>query len=99
MGAMDKLEEGGSVHDPYRIDYLRLHIAQLKKAVEDGIPVFGYTMWGCVDLVSSATCEMRKRYGFLYVDGDDLGNGTYRRYRKDSFYWYKELIATNGENL
>lgn len=99
MGAMDKLEEDGSVHDPYRIDYLRLHIAQLKKAVEDGIPVFGYTMWGCIDLVSSATCEMRKRYGFLYVDGDDLGSGSYKRYRKDSFYWYKELIATNGENL
>lgn len=99
MGAMDTPEADGSVHDPYRIDYLRQHLTELKKAVEDGIPVFGYTMWGCVDLVSSATCEMRKRYGFLYVDADDLGHGSYRRTRKDSFYWYQHVIATNGAEL
>lgn len=99
MGAMDTLNSDGSVHDTYRIDYLRQHFQEMKKAVEDGIPLFGYTMWGCIDLISSATCEMRKRYGFIYVDQDDLGNGTLKRYRKDSFYWYKNVIASNGENL
>ena len=99
MGAMDHVEEDGSVHDPYRIDYLRAHIAEMKKAVEEGIPVFGYTMWGCIDIVSSATCEMKKRYGFIYVDQDDYGSGTLKRTPKDSFYWYKKVIASNGEDL
>lgn len=99
MGAMDTLEEDGTVHDTYRIHYLQQHLAEMKKAVEDGIPLLGYTMWGCIDLVSSATCEMRKRYGFIYVDQDDLGNGTLKRYKKDSFYWYKKVIASNGEDL
>lgn len=99
MGALDTLESDGTVHDPYRIHYLRRHIEEMKKAVEDGIPLIGYTMWGCIDLVSSATNEMRKRYGFIYVDQDDLGNGTLKRYRKDSFWWYQKVIASNGEDL
>ena len=99
MGAMDTLNEDGTVHDAYRIEYLRAHIREMKKAVEDGIPLLGYTMWGCIDLVSSATCEMKKRYGFIYVDQDDIGNGTLKRYRKDSFYWYQKVIATNGADL
>lgn len=99
MGTMDTVNEDGTVHDSYRIEYLRQHIREMKKAVEDGIPLLGYTMWGCIDLVSSATCEMRKRYGFIYVDQDDIGNGTLKRIRKDSFYWYKKVIATNGEDL
>ena len=99
MGAVDTLEEDGLVHDPYRIEYLKLHLAEMKKAIADGIPVFGYTMWGCIDLVSSATCEMTKRYGFLYVDQDDLGKGSGKRYKKDSFAWYKKVIETNGAEL
>ena len=67
--------------------------------MEEGIPVFGYTMWGCIDIVSSATCEMKKRYGFIYVDQDDYGSGTLKRTPKDSFYWYKKVIASNGEDL
>ena len=65
----------------------------------DGVDLMGYTMWGCIDLVSSGTGEMKKRYGFVYVDRDDEGNGTMKRYKKDSFYWYKKVIETNGENL
>ena len=65
----------------------------------DGVDLLGYTMWGCIDLVSASTGEMKKRYGFVYVDADDKGNGTFNRYRKDSFYWYKKVIASNGEDL
>ena len=72
----------------------------MKKAIElDGVPLIGYTMWGCIDLVSAGSGEMKKRYGFVYVDRDDLGNGTYRRYKKDSFYWYQKVIESNGEKL
>ena len=72
----------------------------MKKAVtEDGVELMGYTSWGCIDLISAGTGEMKKRYGFIYVDRDDKGNGTLKRYRKDSFYWYKKVIETNGENL
>ena len=96
LGAKDVLETDGTVHDPYRIDYLHQHIAELKKAINiDGVDVFGYTPWGCIDLVSCSTGQMSKRYGFIYVDADDAGNGSYARIRKDSFYWYKQVIANN----
>jgi 6-phospho-beta-glucosidase len=99
LGAKDVLEEDGTIHDPYRIEYLRSHIIAMEQAVEDGVDLFGYTWWGCIDLVSASTGEMAKRYGFIYVDSDDKGNGTFKRYRKDSFYWYKKVIESNGENL
>lgn len=100
LGAVDKVEEDGSIHDPYRIAYLREHIKEMKKAVEiDGIPVIGYTTWGCIDIVSAGTGEMKKRYGFIYVDVDDEGKGTFERSRKDSFFWYKKVIESNGEDL
>ena len=98
--AYDKKEADGSVHDPYRVDYLRAHIEQMKLAVEeDGVDLMGYTPWGCIDLVSAGTGEMEKRYGFIYVDKDNQGNGTLERSRKDSFAWYQKVIATNGEDL
>ena len=88
------------MEDDYRIEYLREHIKAMKAAVEeDGVELLGYTSWGCIDLVSASTGEMKKRYGFIYVDQDDLGNGTLARSRKDSFYWYKKVIASNGEDL
>lgn len=100
LGARDVLEQDGSVHDPYRISYLRDHIACMRDAIElDGVDLFGYTMWGCIDLTSASTGEMGKRYGFIYVDSDDFGNGSFQRYRKDSFFWYQRVIATNGEEL
>ena len=99
LGAYDVLNEDGTIHDPYRIDYHRKHIEAMKEAVEEGVDLIGYTTWGCIDLVSASTGEIRKRYGFIYVDVDDEGNGTYDRYRKDSFYWYKKVIASNGEDL
>lgn len=98
-GFFDELTEDNKVHDPYRVDFLRKHIEQLKLAIEDGVEVIGYTMWGPIDMISSGTSEMSKRYGFIYVDQDDYGNGTMKRYKKDSFYWYKNVIATNGEEL
>ena len=99
LGAVDQKEEDGSVHDSYRIDYLRSHIQEMEKAVEDGVDLMGYTMWGCIDLVSASTGEMKKRYGFIYVDKNNDGSGTYARSRKDSFSWYKKVIATNGKDL
>ncbi len=100
LGANDVLEADGSVHDPYRIEYLKKHIEAMRDAVtEDGIPVMGYTSWGCIDLISASTGEMKKRYGFIYVDKDNDGNGTLKRYKKDSFYWYKKVIASNGAEL
>ena len=100
LGAVDTVEEDGSIHDDYRIDYMRKHIEVLKDVVEkDGIPVLGYTMWGPIDLVSASTGEMKKRYGFIYVDKDNEGKGTLNRSRKDSFYWYKKVIESNGEEL
>lgn len=99
LGALDKLEEDGSIHDNYRIDYLDKHIRQMYEAIEDGVELMGYTMWGCIDLVSASTSEMSKRYGFVYVDADDQGQGTFDRYRKDSFYWYKDVIASQAANL
>lgn len=99
LGAYNKVEEDGSIHDPYRIDYLKRHVVEMKKAIENGVDLIAYTWWGCIDLVSAVTGEMRKRYGFIYVDKDDEGNGTYKRSKKDSFYYYKQVIESNGENL
>ena len=100
LGAHDTVEPDGSVHDSYRIDYLREHIKAFKAAVEeDGVDLLGYTTWGPIDLVSAGTGEMSKRYGFIYVDRDDAGRGTLARSRKDSFYWYKKVIESNGEEL
>lgn len=99
LGAIDVLEPDGKVHDPYRTEYLREHVIQMREAMEDGIDLIGYTMWGCIDLVSGSTGEMSKRYGFIYVDCDDKGNGTRKRYKKDSFEWYKKCISSNGVDL
>ena len=100
LGALDTIEEDGSIQDDYRIDYLRKHIQQIQKAIEyDGVDFIGYTPWGCIDLVSAGTGEMKKRYGFVYVDMDDFGEGTLKRIRKKSFSWYKKVIETNGEDL
>lgn len=99
LGAYDTVEEDGSIHDPFRIDYYRAHIREMDKAIEEGVDLIGYTTWGCIDLVSAGTGEMRKRYGFIYVDMDDEGKGTMKRTPKDSFYWYKKVIETNGEDL
>lgn len=99
FGAIDQLTDG-CIHDEHRISYLREHIMEMKKAVEeDGVDVIGYTVWGCIDPVSFTTGEMKKRYGMIYVDRDDEGNGSLQRIRKDSFYWYKEVIASNADKL
>ena len=100
MGAFDKVEADGAIHDSYRIDYLRKHIEQMEKAVNlDGVDLMGYTPWGCIDLVSAGTGQMDKRYGFIYVDKNDQGEGTLKRMKKDSFYWYQKVIKSNGEDL
>lgn len=100
LGAIDKPEADGSINDTYRIDYLRSHIREMIKAVEiDGVDLLGYTTWGWLDIVSASTGEMSKRYGFVYVDKDDSGCGTLQRSKKQSFYWYKKVIATNGADL
>jgi len=103
LGADDVLveeKEGKkTVEDDYRIQYLHDHLVQVKEAIADGVEVMGYTSWGCIDLVSASTAELKKRYGYIYVDRKDDGTGTLERYRKKSFYWYKEVIASNGENL
>ncbi|MGX7265850.1 6-phospho-beta-glucosidase [Enterococcus crotali] len=100
LGAVDTPDENGNVIDDYRIEYLAAHIQAMKDAVElDGVDLLGYTTWGCIDLVSAGTGEMKKRYGFIYVDRDNEGNGTLKRSKKKSFDWYKKVIATNGEDL
>ncbi|AMC93044.1 6-phospho-beta-glucosidase [Erysipelothrix larvae] len=100
LGAVDKPDANGYVEDDYRISYMRDHIAAMRDAVSiDGVDLLGYTMWGPIDLVSASTGEMSKRYGFVYVDRDDQGNGTYKRTPKKSFNWYKKVIASNGEDL
>lgn len=99
LGAIDKLEEDGTVHDQYRIDYVKAHIDELKKSIkEDKVNCFGYLMWGPIDLISATTGEMKKRYGFIYVDQDDEGNGTLKRIKKDSFYWFKEYTKNGGNS-
>lgn len=100
MGAYDKVEADGSIHDEYRIDYLRKHISEMEKAVAlDGVNLMGYTPWGCIDLVSAGTGQMDKRYGFIYVDKNDKGEGTLARSRKDSFFWYQKVIRSNGAEI
>lgn len=100
LGALDEPDSQGAIADDYRIDYLREHIRAMKAAVEeDGVDLMGYTSWGCIDLVSASSGEMKKRYGFIYVDKQDDGSGTYARSRKKSFGWYQKVIASNGEDL
>lgn len=100
FGAIDVKERDGSCDDSPRITYLKQHIQEMKKAVEeDGVDLMGYTPWGCIDLVSFTTGEMKKRYGFIYVDKNDDGTGNNARSRKESFYRYKKVIETNGEEL
>lgn len=96
LGALDVVEKDGSIHDSYRIAYHEAHIKAMLKAINNGVDLLAYTTWGCIDLVSAGTGEMRKRYGFIYVDMDDKGNGTMKRIPKDSFYWYKKVIESNG---
>ena len=99
FGAYDKLENG-IINDDYRIDYLRNHISEMKKAIElDGVEVMGYTPWSAIDIVSASTGELAKRYGFIYVNKFDDGTGDLSREKKDSFDWYKNVIATNGQCL
>ena len=96
----DDILENNEIHDDYRISYIRNHIKELKKAIEiDRVDVLGYTPWGCIDIVSAGTSERSKRYGYIYVDADDYGQGTWKRYKKDSFYWYKKVIESNGNVL
>lgn len=99
LGAVDKVEEDGTIQDDYRIEYLREHIKQMKNAIGDGVPIIGYTSWGPIDLVSASTAELKKRYGYIYVDRDSEGKGTNKRIKKKSFDWYKKVIASNGEEL
>ena len=98
LGAYDKLTEDGKIHDPYRIDFLRKHIEQMRLAIADGCDMMGYCPWSAIDLISTHE-GIVKRYGFIYVDRDEFDLKTLKRYRKDSFYWYKKVIASNGENL
>lgn len=98
LGAYDTLTEDGKVHDQYRINYLRTHIEQMRLAISDGVEMMGYCPWSAIDLISTHE-GMRKRYGFIYVDRDEFELRTMKRYRKDSFYWYKQVIESNGENL
>lgn len=99
LGAVDTVEADGSINDDYRIDYLREHVREMGEAIADGVECWGYTPWGCIDLVSAGTGEMKKRYGFIYVDKDNDGNGTLDRKKKKSFDWYKQVIASNGVTL
>ena len=98
MGAVDVFDDG-AIHDEYRIAYFKEHFKQMKEAIDEGVDLIAYTSWGPIDLVSAGTSQMSKRYGFIYVDVDDEGKGTYERYKKDSFYWYQKIIETNGEEL
>ena len=102
LGARDELVEVNgelTVEDDYRIDYLRQHLHAVREAIEDGVNVLGYTTWGCIDMISASTAQMSKRYGFIYVDRNDDGSGSLARYRKKSFHWYREVIASNGAEL
>jgi 6-phospho-beta-glucosidase len=99
LGAVDQLEDDHTIHDPYRIEYLKKHVQAMSDAVDEGVDLLGYTIWGCTDLISASTGEMAKRYGIIYVDKYDDGTGTLNRYKKDSFYWYQNVIRTNGRIL
>ncbi len=99
LGARDIIQDDGTIIDDYRIQYLNDHLFQVREAIEDGVQLLGYTSWGPIDLVSASTAEMSKRYGFIYVDRDDQGNGTLERRRKKSFSWYKDVISSHGNIL
>lgn len=99
LGQIDEVDETGNINDDYRIDYVRDHVKAMKEALKDGVELMGYTYWGPIDIVSVGTGEMKKRYGFIYVDRDNDGKGTLERKRKKSFYWYAELIKNNGNNV
>lgn len=103
VGARDELIKDDignyTVNDDYRIDFLNAHLVQVREAIEDGVPVLGYTSWAPIDLVSQSECQMEKRYGYIYVDRNDKSEGSMARYRKKSFHWYKEVIASNGAIL
>ena len=99
LGAKDVPAADGSIEDDYRIQYLQAHLVQVREAIEDGVELLGYTSWGPIDLVSAGTAQMSKRYGFIYVDRDDAGNGTLARRRKKSFFWYRDVISSNGATL
>ena len=99
FGAVDKIEKDGSIHDDYRIEYFRAHIQAMSEAIDEGVPLIGYTSWGPIDIVSAGTGQFYKRYGFIYVDRNDDGTGDLSRYKKDSFTWYKKVIETNGEEI
>ena len=96
LGAVDRVEADGSIQDDYRIDYLSRHIREMREAALDGVDLMGYTVWSCIDLISAGTGEMDKRYGLIYVDRHDDGSGDYSRKRKKSFFWYKQVIESNG---
>ena len=98
LGVKENLVNG-TVHDVYRMEYLKAHVEAMKKAIRNGVDLFGYCWWGPIDLVSNGSGQMSKRYGFIYVDRNDAGEGTMKRYKKDSFYYYKKVIASNGEDL
>ncbi len=100
LGAVDEISADGRIQDPYRIDYLSKHIQEMKKAIEiDQVNCIGYLTWGPIDLVSATTGQMSKRYGFIYVDIDDQGQGTAKRLKKNSYYWYQQVITSNGAKL
>lgn len=99
VGAYDKIEKDESIHDPYRIEYLRKHIQEMDKAIQDGVDLIGYTIWGCINIVSASIGEMAKRYGIIYVNKFDDGTGNLQRRKKDSYEWYKNVILSNGKNL
>ena len=94
-----RLLHEGEIHDDYRIEYLEKHVIEMAEAIEDGVEIIGYTSWGPIDIVSASTGEMKKRYGYIYVDKDNEGNGSKKRIKKKSFDWYKKVIESNGENL
>ena len=103
LGANDQLIDDGqggyTVRDDYRIEYLRNHLKEVEKALDDGVDVMGYAAWGCIDVVSASTAQMKKRYGFVYVDRNEDGSGSLTRYKKKSFYWYRDVISSNGASL
>lgn len=99
IGANDQPDADGAIHDSYRIDYLRAHIEQMGEAIEDGVNLLGYTMWGIIDIISCGTIEMNKRYGVIYVDRNEAGHGSNQRLKKDSFAWYQHCITTNGAEI
>ena len=96
IGVDDQLTKDGKIHDEYRMEYLEKHIREMEKSIEDGVDLIGYTIWSAIDIVSASTGEYKKRYGIIYVDRYDDGTGNFKRYKKDSFYWYRDLIERNG---